>query len=82
MESSERLKELFSSTPRIINIGLSVFFDSLMDQDIQAIQVNWQPPAGGDEEFLDFLDEVLDIGEKPNRTLKICGVGASHEREK
>ncbi len=57
--NSESTNELLYSKLKIINIGLSVFYESLLDQDIQVVQVNWQPPAGGDEELLDFLDEVL-----------------------
>ena len=57
--NSESTNELLYSKLKIINIGLSVFYESLLDQDIQVVQVNWHPPAGGDEELLDFLDEVL-----------------------
>jgi FdrA protein len=43
----------------IINIGLLNFAESLLDQDIDVIQIDWEPPAGGDEEMISLLDELL-----------------------
>ena len=43
----------------IINIGLLSFAESLLDQDIDVIHIDWEPPAGGDEEMINLLDELL-----------------------
>ncbi|MFC2030304.1 hypothetical protein ACFLWA_06200 [Chloroflexota bacterium] len=45
--------------PVVINIGFPEFFETLVDQEVEAVQVDWQPPAGGDEELIDLLDELL-----------------------
>ena len=42
-----------------INLGLIQFAESLEDQDVEVVHVNWTPPAGGDEEMIDLLDKLL-----------------------
>ena len=37
-----------------INLGLSQFAASLEDQEVEVVNVNWTPPAGGDEEMMDL----------------------------
>lgn len=57
MEKSEN-KPL--SMPIIaINIGLRSFGVSLEQQGVEVVQVDWMPPAGGDQEMMDLLDELL-----------------------
>lgn len=38
-----------------INVGLESFYDSLVAQGAQAVQVEWQPPAGGNEKLAALL---------------------------
>jgi FdrA protein len=38
-----------------INVGLESFYDSLLVQGASAIQVDWRPPAGGDEKLAAIL---------------------------
>lgn len=42
-----------------INIGLEQFAISLAEQSVDVVQVDWVPPAGGDPEMLDLLDQLL-----------------------
>lgn len=51
--------DLLSDQLVVINIGLPEFFESLVHQGIQVIHVDWRPPAGGDEELINLLDELL-----------------------
>ena len=51
--------DLLSDQPVVINIGLPEFFESLVDQDVQVIHVDWRPPAGGDEELINLLEKLL-----------------------
>jgi hypothetical protein len=48
------LAELF-----VINIGLSQFAKSLEEQGVEVVQVDWKPPAGGDKEMMELLDDLL-----------------------
>jgi hypothetical protein len=43
----------------VINLGLKGFAESLEQQGVEVVQVDWLPPAGGDEQMLDLLDELL-----------------------
>ncbi len=39
----------------VINLGLKCFHDSLESQNVPVTQVEWCPPAGGDQELIDHL---------------------------
>lgn len=41
-----------------INVGLESFAESLIAQDAQVIQVDWRPPAGGDEKLMAILERM------------------------
>jgi FdrA protein len=41
-----------------VNVGLERFADSLAAQEVEVIQVNWRPPAGGDERLLEILERL------------------------
>jgi len=41
-----------------INVGLESFTESLMAQGAPAIQVDWQPPAGGNEKLMTILERM------------------------
>lgn len=43
---------------KVINVGAKTFHDSLEEQDADSVHVDWRPPAGGDEEMADLLDEL------------------------
>jgi hypothetical protein len=54
-----KIDKLLSEPLVIINLGLSKFSKSLEEQGVDVIQVDWVPPAGGDKEMMDLLDELL-----------------------
>ena len=43
----------------VINLGLKKFAENLEEQDVDIVQVDWNPPAGGDQEMIELLDELL-----------------------
>jgi DNA-binding TFAR19-related protein (PDSD5 family) len=57
MES--KVNELLESPLVVINLGLKKFAESLEEQKIDVVQVDWIPPAGGDEEMINLLDQLL-----------------------
>lgn len=57
MES--KVNELLESPMVVINLGLKKFAESLEEQKIEVVQVDWVPPAGGDKEMIDLLDQLL-----------------------
>ena len=55
----EESKELLNQPIVAINLGLAQFAESLDKQGVEVVQVNWSPPAGGDEEMIELLDKLL-----------------------
>ncbi len=51
----EGVHRLLSGSLRVVNVGLSVFEESLKAQGVPVVSVDWRPPAGGDAEMLDLL---------------------------
>ncbi|MDH7486642.1 MAG: hypothetical protein QHJ81_10260 [Anaerolineae bacterium] len=51
--------ELLDSPIVAINLGLKMFAESLESQGVEVCQVDWVPPAGGDEELADLLDKLM-----------------------
>jgi FdrA protein len=41
-----------------INVGLESFTESLTAQGAQVIQVDWKPPAGGNERLMAILQRM------------------------
>lgn len=50
--------EVFARPFAGINVGLESFYESLRTQDAQAIQVDWRPPAGGNEKLMALLERL------------------------
>lgn len=51
-------KDLLRSKVEVVNIGLPLFAEALASRDIPVIQVEWTPPAGGDERLIELLDRL------------------------
>ncbi len=45
---------------KVINIGLESFAEDLRSADIEVIQMDWRPPAGGDPELIALLDRLAE----------------------
>ncbi len=52
-------KKLLLEKLVVINVGVSGFAVSIEQQEVEVIQVDWVPPAGGDEEMIDLLEKLL-----------------------
>jgi len=57
----DRVDELLKAGPISINIGILDFAESLRRQgkEKEVVHVDWSPPAGGDPELIDLLDQLL-----------------------
>jgi FdrA protein len=53
------IDKLLSGPVIAVNLGLKLFGASLEQQGVEVVQVDWAPPAGGDREMMDLLDELL-----------------------
>ena len=54
-----KIDELLLKPVVVINLGLKKFAESLEEQQVEVVQVDWIPPAGGDKEMVDLLDQLL-----------------------
>jgi hypothetical protein len=54
-----KAEELLQEKLIIINVGLRGFAESLEQQEVEVVQVDWIPPAGGDQEMIDLLERLL-----------------------
>jgi len=50
--------QLLSGPPRVVNVGLELFAESLTAQGAETVTVDWQPPAGGKQKLIDLLDKL------------------------
>jgi len=55
----DAIKKLFTEPIVVINLGLKKFAKNLEEQDVEVVQVDWTPPAGGDQELIDLLDRLI-----------------------
>jgi hypothetical protein len=56
---SGELEVLLQTPLVVIAVGLRDFAESLKQQDVEVVQVDWTPPAGGDKEMADLLEKLL-----------------------
>jgi hypothetical protein len=59
MSVTQDVDQLLREGPIVVNIGPRQFGDSVRDQDAEVVQVDWTPPAGGDTELAQLLDELM-----------------------
>ena len=56
---SGKIDEILRESLVVINLGLKGFADNLEQQQVEVVQVDWVPPAGGDQEMIDLLQKLL-----------------------
>jgi FdrA protein len=56
---ADKVIELLNHGPAVINLGVKDFADSLEAQGVEVVHVDWTPPAGGDREMIELLDQLL-----------------------
>jgi len=54
-----KIDEMLQKPIVVINMGLKKFAESLEEQKVEVVQVDWIPLAGGDKEMMDLLDQIL-----------------------
>ena len=54
-----KIDEILRESLVAINLGLKGFADNLEQQQVEVVQVDWVPPAGGDQEMIELLEDLL-----------------------
>lgn len=63
---SDKVMELLNTKPRIINVGLPSFNQSIQAFEGQSEQFNWKPRAGGNQKMIKILNALEDYEEQIN----------------
>jgi len=58
LPDASRILSLLHGPPRVVNVGLDLFAESLAAQGAETVAVDWHPPAGGKQKFIDLLDKL------------------------
>ncbi|HSP46788.1 MAG TPA: fdrA domain protein [Clostridiaceae bacterium] len=53
-----KINELFGKDINVVNVGIESFYNSLRDQKVDTVQVDWKPAAGGNEKLVSILDKL------------------------
>ena len=56
--SGARIERLLAEPPRVINVGVALFAEQLREQGVAVVQLDWRPPAGGDERLAEILAQL------------------------
>ncbi len=56
--------ELLTTKPRIINVGLQSFNESILQYGGKTEQFNWRPRANGNKKMIRILDALEEFDEK------------------
>ena len=64
-----------SENMALVNVGLEKFYNELKSQNVETVQVDWRPPAGGNKELINVLcalqtPEVEKANEETVRRMK------------
>ena len=55
MTNTDKIQALFDSQLVAVNIGPRLFGEALEKQNVEVVQVDWRPIAGGDKQMQDLL---------------------------
>jgi len=55
----KKIRQLLNTPIVVVNIGVKSFADNLEKQNVEVVHVSWKPPAGGDHEMIDILEDLL-----------------------
>lgn len=53
-----KINDLFGKDVNVVNVGIESFYNSLKDQKVDTVQVDWKPAAGGNEKLQSILDKL------------------------
>ena len=60
-KESEKIKDLLSTKPRVVNIGVAGFAEPVRQYGGTALQFEWKPVAGGNQKLIKILQKLKQI---------------------
>lgn len=70
-EPDEKILELLNTKPRVINVGVRSFNDSIAEYQGTSIQFDWKPMAGGNKHLIHLIHELNKIEEIDKMNAKV-----------
>ncbi len=58
-DPSKKRRPFFGEELVVVNIGIKPFYEDLKSENVKVAHVDWEPPAGGDEEMVALLDKIF-----------------------
>lgn len=55
-----KLNGLFQKELKVINMGLESFYNDLKQQNVESVQMDWRPRAGGNPKMIALLNKLKD----------------------
>jgi len=52
-------RSFFGDDLVVVNVGIKPFYEDLKGLNVKVTHVDWEPPAGGDEDLVALLDKIL-----------------------
>lgn len=56
--SAKPITDLLEDGPKAANVGVRNFAESLAEQDVPVVQVDWTPPPELEDDLADLLEEL------------------------
>lgn len=54
----DKVPDLLKSEIKVVNMGLQSFYESLQEQEVSSVHMEWKPPAGGKKELMEILKKL------------------------
>jgi FdrA protein len=54
----KKINELFNQELKVINMGLDSFAENLRKEEVEVLQMEWKPPAGGNKKLISLLEKL------------------------
>lgn len=70
-EPDEKILELLNTKPRVINVGVRSFNDSIAEYQGTSVQFDWKPMAGGNKHLIHLIHELNKIEEIDKMNAKV-----------
>lgn len=58
MNRVKKILHLFKSDLAVVNLGLDTFSEALRKEGVKVLQMNWRPPAGGNQRLIELLEKL------------------------
>ncbi len=60
-EASEAIVGMLHAKPKVVNVGLESFNESILEFGGQSVQYNWKPLAGGNKRMIHLLQKIGEV---------------------